>query len=139
MSVLDALYHQVILEHNRKPHNRGILPDYSHKEDGANLSCGDEVTIYLKLVDGLFEAVSFEGEGCAISLASASLLTLAVKGKSVAEVKALSGEFKALLRGENDGAALGELAAFSGVSRLPVRVKCAALPWATLDQALADS
>ncbi len=139
MSVLDALYHQVILEHNRKPHNRGALPDYSHKEEGANLSCGDEVTIYLKVEDGTVVAASFEGEGCAISLASASLLTLAVTGKSVDEVKALSGEFKALLRGEHGGASLGELNAFSGVSRLPVRVKCAALPWVTLEQALAGS
>lgn len=139
MSVLDALYHEVILEHNRKPRNRGALPDYSHKEDGANLSCGDEVTIYLKVVDDVVEAASFEGDGCAISLASASLLTVAVKGRSVAEIKALSGEFKALLRGEKGAASLGELDAFSGVSRLPVRVKCAALPWVTLEQALAGS
>lgn len=139
MSVLAALYHQVIMEHNRKPRNRGALTGYSHKEGGANLSCGDEVTIYLKVVDNTIEAASFEGEGCAISLASASLLTLAVTGKRVEEAKALSGEFKTMLRGDSDGASLGELGAFSGVSRLPVRVKCAALPWVTLDQALAGS
>lgn len=137
--MLDALYHQVILEHNSKPRNRGALPAYTHKQEGANLSCGDEVTIYLKVADNVIEAVTFEGEGCAISQASASLLTLAVKGKSVDDAKTLSDEFKALLRGENDGASLGELGAFSGVSRLPVRVKCAALPWAALDQALAGA
>ena len=139
MSDLQELYQSVILDHNRKPRNFGVLEGYNRTADGKNPLCGDEVHVHL-LVDGddVITDVRFTGHGCAISKASASLMTAAVKGKSRAEAEALFERFHALVLGNDPdgGKALGQLVVFSGVSRFPVRVKCASLAWHTLKAAL---
>ena len=140
-SELYDLYQEVILDHNKSPRNFGVLDDPDRSADGHNPLCGDRLTIYIKLEnDGLAE-VSFEGTGCAISKASASIMTDAVKGKSRAEIEHLFEEFHELLTGdpsvrEKASAELGKLAVFEGVREFPVRVKCATLPWHTLKAAL---
>lgn len=138
MSLLDSLYQQAILEHYKRPHNHGVIEPHDLMEEGVNPSCGDEVTLYLRLAGGVIEGVSFEGEGCAISQATASLMTDAVKGRSVAEALRLAGSFKAMVRGEAPSPELGELATLAGVAKLPARVKCAVLPFATLERALEE-
>lgn len=136
--MLDELYQEIILDHYRHPRGRGHLdlPKVSH--EGANPLCGDEITLELRIVDGTVQDIKFNGQGCSISQASASMLTEAVKGKSVAEVKALIQQVLALLRGESEGdpETLGDIAALSGVRKFPVRVKCASLAWHTLEEAL---
>ena len=127
---LNELYQQVILDHNRKPRNFRALPDANHSSEGRNPLCGDHYTVFLKLEDGVIQDISFQGSGCAISKASASLMTDALKGKSVAEAEKLFGQYQDLvttgLAGEE---ALGKLRAFDGVRKFPMRVKCAILPW----------
>ncbi|HJW08040.1 MAG TPA: SUF system NifU family Fe-S cluster assembly protein [Holophagaceae bacterium] len=134
------LYQQVILEHNRKPRNFGKLDPCTHHADGHNPLCGDQLVLTLNVVDGLVQDIKFEGHGCAIDVASASLMTGAVKGKTVEEAEQMAEQFRAMVRGELDPAtepnALGRLSLFQGVKDLPVRVKCAVLPWATLHSAL---
>jgi nitrogen fixation NifU-like protein len=137
MSVLDALYQEAILQHYKQPRNFGALEPYDVKEEGVNPSCGDEVTLYLRLSDGTIGQISFEGDGCAISQASASLMTQAVKGLSVQRALAVSEKFRQMLRGGQPDAELGDLALLSGVAKLPARVRCAVLPFATLESALA--
>lgn len=137
MSLLDSLYQQSILEHYKKPRNHGALDPFDVREEGINPSCGDEVTLYLKLEDGVIASVSFEGEGCAISQASASMMTEALAGLSAAEALELAAHFREMLRGAEPHASLGELAVLRGVAKLPARVKCAALPFSTLEVALA--
>ncbi len=141
MSDLQELYQSVILDHNRKPRNFGELPDANRSADGKNPLCGDEVHVALVVEDDVIREVKFTGHGCAISKASASLMTAAVKGKSPAEAESLFQRFHALVLGQNgetaeNGKALGQLVVFSGVSRFPVRVKCASLAWHTLKAAL---
>lgn len=136
MSVLDTLYQGAILEHYRRPHHSGPLVDADRVEDGVNPSCGDELRLYLRLQDDTVTDVGFVGEGCAISQASASMMTDAILGKGVDEVRRLAGSFKAMVRGEPPSATLGELAVLQGVSKLHARVKCATLPWTTLELAL---
>lgn len=139
MSDLRELYQEVILEHNRKPRNFGKLEPCTHRADGFNPLCGDRLELSLNVEEGRIAEIKFEGSGCAIDVASASLMTGAVKGKSVEEAEAMAGEFRALVRGELDSASphhLGRLTLFEGVRNLPVRVKCAVLPWATLCSAL---
>lgn len=136
MSLLDALYQDAILEHYKKPRNHGALEPHHVREEGLNPSCGDEVTLYLTFDGDVVSAVGFEGDGCAISQAAASMLTEAVKGASVSQARALSESFRAMLRGEEPAPELGELAVLRGVARLPARVKCAALPFTTLEEAL---
>lgn len=139
MSDLQELYQSVILDHNRKPRNFGALPEANRQADGRNPLCGDEVHVALVLDDaGTISDVKFTGHGCAISKASASLMTAAVKGKSRAEAEALFARFHALVLGQDpdEGRTLGQLVVFSGVSRFPVRVKCASLAWHTLKAAL---
>lgn len=139
MSDLQELYQSVILDHNRKPRNFGALPSASHEADGRNPLCGDEVHVALVLDDsGTIADVKFTGHGCAISKASASLMTAAVKGKSRSEAEELFARFHALVLGQDpdEGKSLGQLVVFSGVSRFPVRVKCASLAWHTLKAAL---
>ena len=136
MSLLENLYQDVILEHYHRPHNRRPLPQASHTQEGVNPSCGDELTLYLQVEQGVILDVGFEGEGCAISQASASLMTDALKGRSVEQALELSRAFKAMIRGEPPAPELGELAALQGVARLHARVKCATLAWTTLDTAL---
>jgi len=136
VSLLDALYQESILEHYKKPRNHGVLEPHSLREEGVNPSCGDEVTLYLRLEDGVITGVSFEGEGCAISQAAASMMTEAVIGLSVGSALRLAASFRDMLHGAEPAQELGDLAALRGVARLPARVKCAALPFSTLQVAL---
>ena len=139
MPSLDELYQNVILEHNRSPRNYRAMPDADGKASGHNPLCGDEVTVWIRMKGDVIDDVSFEGAGCAISRASASLMTGAVKGKTRAEATGLFERFQRLVTG-NAGAeppeTFGKLAVFSGVSAFPVRVKCASLAWHTLRSAL---
>ncbi len=143
MADLRELYQQVVLDHNRSPRNFKKLPNANRTAEGTNPLCGDEITLYLVVTDDVIEDVGFQGTGCAISQASASLMTAAVKGKTRAEAEALFQAFHAMVTGPPNAAAnhemLGKLAALSGVRQFPVRVKCANLPWHTLHEALAGS
>jgi nitrogen fixation protein NifU and related proteins len=134
------LYQEVILDHNRRPRNFHALADASHSAEGYNPLCGDRLTLYLKVADGLVDDVSFEGAGCAISKASASLMTDAVKGKTVAEVQALFDRFHRMVTTppEQPVEDLGKLSALAGVREFPVRVKCASLAWHTLKAAFGN-
>ena len=142
MSELRDLYQEVILDHVKRPRNSGALAGASHRADGDNPLCGDKVAIFLSIEDGRIADVRFQGRGCAISLASASLMTEAIKGKTEAEVRAMFECFHTGLtaRNEEDAANaladLDKLAVFGGVREFPVRVKCATLPWHTLVAAL---
>lgn len=139
MSDLRELYQQVILDHNKNPRNFREMPDATNRVDGYNPLCGDHYTIYLKLEDGTLREISFTGSGCAISKASASVMSSTLKGKSKEEAERLFETFHGLVTGDPSGlsaAELGRLAAFSGVSEFPARVKCATLAWHTLRSAL---
>lgn len=136
MSASD-LYQEVILDHNRSPRNFRAMPDADHRVEGYNPLCGDKVTLFLKLDGGRVADLSFEGQGCAVSRAAASLMTGAVKGRTAAEAEALADRFTALVTGRlPTGAAerepLGKLAVFEGVAKFPLRVKCATLSWHAL-------
>jgi len=133
------LYQEVILDHNRKPRNWGVLADATHKAEGHNPLCGDHLTLTLKLRDKTVDAVNFQGESCAICKASASMMTTAVKGKSSDDAEQMIREFRDMATGQLDARApnhLGRLTVFAGVRDLPTRVKCAILPWHTLHAAL---
>ena len=140
MSELSELYQQVILDHNKKPRNFRKLETASHSAEGYNPLCGDQLTIYLDLENDLVKDVAFEGSGCAISKAAASMMTQAVKGKSKEQVESLFNEFHSMVTGElneeTEENSLGNLKIFAGVREFPVRVKCATLPWHTLHAAL---
>ena len=135
---LKDLYRDVILDHNRQPRNFGALPAPARHARGYNPLCGDELTVYLRLDGDRIADLSFEGRGCAISVASASLMSEALKGKTVAEANELFEEIHALLTRQDAtaGPRLGKLAALSGVREFPARVKCASLSWHTLKSAL---
>jgi nitrogen fixation protein NifU and related proteins len=139
---LKDLYRDVIVDHNRNPRNFGRLASPDAQADGHNPLCGDRLTIYVNLDGERISDVKFDGSGCAISVASASLLTEAVRNKSKAEVHALFEDVHALLTRHDvqvDPAKLGKLAALSGVREFPARVKCASLCWHTLNAALAHA
>lgn len=140
MSDPRELYQQVILEHNKKPRNFGKLESCTHHAEGHNPLCGDQLELSLVIENGLVQDIKFTGSGCAIDVASASLMTGAVKGRPVAEAEAMAEQFRGMVRGELEPGAgtplLGKLTLFSGVKDLPSRVKCAVLPWATLHAAL---
>jgi nitrogen fixation NifU-like protein len=137
MSDLRDLYQEVILDHNRRPRNFGPLPAADRTAEGSNPLCGDQVKVFLKLDGDVIDRITFEGAGCAISTASASLMTEALAGRTVAEARALFDRFHELLTaGEGDPERLGKLAVFSGVREFPMRVKCATLAWHTLKAAL---
>jgi len=141
MSELSELYQQVILDHNKKPRNFRKLENANHTAAGYNPLCGDQLTIYLDLEEGLVKEVAFEGSGCAISKASASMMTQAVKGKSKEQAEDLFQEFHSMVTGElneetEEKNSLGNLKIFAGVREFPVRVKCATLAWHTLHAAL---
>lgn len=140
MSDLRELYQEVILDHNKSPRNFRELPEADRRAQGDNPLCGDVITVYLALEDDAVREVAFQGSGCAISQASASMMTEVVRGKSLAEARALSRQFRALLTEEAetppDPASLGKLAVFTGVKDYPMRVKCATLAWHTLAAAL---
>jgi nitrogen fixation NifU-like protein len=140
MSELSELYQQVILDHNKKPRNFRKLETANHSAEGFNPLCGDQLTVYLNVEDDAVKEISFEGSGCAISKAAASMMTQAVKGKSKQDAEKLFNEFHGMVTGElNEATApnsLGNLKIFSGVREFPVRVKCASLPWHTMHAAL---
>lgn len=141
MSDLREIYQDVILDHYRKPRNFSQLDGASHHAKGHNPLCGDRVDIYLRIDDGIVQEVTFQGAGCAISTASASLMTEAVKGKEIEEVQSLFGTFHRMVTeppDEDEAPDLGKLEALSGVRDLPVRIKCATLSWHTLQAALAQ-
>ena len=139
---LRELYQQVILDHSRKPRNAGELPPPCAHVHGDNPSCGDEVDLYVRFDgDGRIEDIKFSGQGCAISQASASMMTLKVKGRPKVEAEALTEDFRRIVTG--DGApenlnALGELQLLAGVQKFPQRVKCAMLSWRALQQAMEE-
>jgi nitrogen fixation protein NifU and related proteins len=153
---LRELYQEVILDHSKRPRNFGPLPDANREVDGRNPLCGDKTTIFLKVEEGVVKDAHFVGAGCSISMASASMMTEAVKGHTLVEAEALFKRFHELItgnpaaagaRGESEAEAredaeaaveLGKLAVFSGVCEYPARVKCAALAWHTLKAALAE-
>ena len=140
MSELSELYQQVILDHNKKPRNFKKIEDAELSAEGYNPLCGDQLTVYLNLDNGVVSDISFEGSGCAISKAAASMMTQAVKKKSRAEAEQLFQEFHSMVTGELDEEVednhLGNLKIFAGVRDFPVRVKCATLAWHTLHAAL---
>jgi nitrogen fixation NifU-like protein len=138
---LRELYQEVILDHSKRPRNFGELPNANREAHGVNPLCGDQATIYLTIEDNVVKDARFVGSGCSISTASASMMTEAVKGKTLAEAEALFRRFHALITGaeepqDDTRAELGKLAVFSGVCEFPVRVKCASLAWHTLRAAI---
>ncbi len=136
--MLDELYQEIILDHYRQPRGRGELEPPKITQEGFNPSCGDEVIIDLRVVDGRIADVRFHGQGCSISQASASMMAEAVKGKTLDEAYTLIRQATALVKGELDGDldTLGDIVALAGVRNFPVRVKCATLAWHTLEEAL---
>jgi nitrogen fixation NifU-like protein len=134
------LYQEVILDHNKKPRNFGVLDDANRKAEGHNPLCGDHITVSLRLQDELIEGIAFQGQSCAICKASASMMTTNVKGKTVQAAELIVQEFRDMATGkldtQNQPNHLGRLSVFAGVKDLPSRVKCAILPWHTLSAAL---
>jgi len=138
---LKDLYQEVIIDHNRSPRNFGKLEDADHTLEGYNPLCGDRLTLYLKIKDDLISGISFDGSGCAISVASASLMTEAMKGKTIEEGTLIFNAFHELVTVDSqdiDFDKLGKLAAIAGVREYPARVKCATLCWHTLHSLLTD-
>ena len=139
MSDLRALYQEIILEHNKSPRNFRKLPEATRILEGYNPLCGDHYTLYLKIVNDTIVDISFEGSGCAISKASASVMTTLLKGKTKSEAEKLFDTFHLLVTGELKDVSfetLGKLGAYAGVSEFPARVKCASLAWHTMHNAI---
>ncbi len=143
MNSLDDLYREIILDHYRTPRNRGELPPPAVRVEGFNPLCGDEIVVHLAVTDGVVADIKLTGQGCSISQASSSLMSAAVKGKSLEQVRAVISSFKQLMTLEESVdqspanlRSLGEIAALQGVVKFPVRIKCATLAWNTLAQAL---
>ena len=138
MSELRELYQELILEHSKKPRNYRVLDTANHKAEGFNPLCGDHFTVYVDVKDGAIQDVGFQGSGCAISKASASMMTQMLKGKTEAEAEEIFTRFHDLVTGHagGDEQDLGKLAVFAGVSEFPLRVKCATLAWHALRAAL---
>ena len=136
MSDLRELYQEVIFDHNRQPRNFGRPQGANRSAHGYNPLCGDKVTVYLRVEDGVIRDAAFEGSGCAISTASASLMTEALKGKTEAEAERLFEGFHDMVTGSEAHAGLGKLEVLGGVREFPMRVKCATLAWHTLSAAL---
>ena len=139
MSNLHELYQEILLEHNNKPRNFRKLPDANRQADGYNPLCGDQITLYLRVEDDVIADVAFQGVGCAISRASASMLTQSVKGETLAKAEEIFDGFHALItdpKADVDYDLLGDLEMLSGVSAFPTRIKCAVLAWHTLNAAI---
>lgn len=139
MSALQDIYQEVILEHAKSPRNFRALEGAEHQAEGFNPLCGDHCSVYIAMNGDVIQDISFQGSGCAISRASASMMTQALKGKTAAEAEEVFRNFHRMVRGENgreSPATLGKLDAFAGVSGFPARVKCATLAWHTLQAAL---
>lgn len=132
------LYQELLVEHGRHPRNFGLLPSANRSAEGSNPLCGDELVVRLRVRDGRIEEIAFQGQGCAVSIASASMMTEAVKGLAAGEIEALQQRVSALVSGAAEGS-LGELSSLSGVSRFPTRVKCALLAWRALDAAISGA
>jgi nitrogen fixation NifU-like protein len=151
MSNLENLYKEIILDHYRTPRNRGELPPPASKTEGFNPLCGDELTVYLNVTDGVVADIKITGQGCSISQASSSLMSVAVKGRTLDEVREVLAKFKNMMTLDGEVVdltdplnrdvlrSLGELAALQGVSKFPVRIKCATLAWNTLSQGLEEN
>lgn len=144
MSELDELYQEVILDHNKSPRNFREIVDANRRSEGYNPLCGDHVTVFVNLADGVIRDISFKGSGCAISKASASMMTTELKGKSEAEAERVFDTVHKMLTGEmgveeSDLERLGKLKILSGVCKFPARVKCASLAWHTMNAALKGS
>jgi nitrogen fixation protein NifU and related proteins len=139
MSELNDLYQEVILDHNRRPHNFRVIDAATAKQEGYNPLCGDRLTLYLTLDGDVITDAAFQGSGCAISKASASLMTDALKGKSVAEARDMFDRFHSMITSSPDTppADLGKLSVFAGVREFPTRIKCASLAWHTMKAAVA--
>lgn len=129
MSDLADLYQQVILDHNRRPRNRGKLPTANRVAHGDNPSCGDQCSVYLRLDGDRISDISFDGSGCAISQASASLMTVKLKGKTACEAEKLFGEFREIVTTGKEPEEISDVGAFAGVHAFPARIKCATLGW----------
>jgi len=145
MPGLEDLYREIILDHYRTPRNRGELPPPAVRAEGHNPLCGDEIQVYLDVENGIVTDIKVGGQGCSISQSSASMMSQAVKGKTLAEVRALVRRFKGMMSvedAEGDDATvevkLGDLEALQGVVKFPVRIKCATLAWNTLLQAMSE-
>ena len=137
MSDLQDLYQEVILDHNRRPRNFRAMDDANRHAEGFNPLCGDRLSLYLSVKDGVISDASFQGSGCAISKASASMMTDSVKGKTLEEARLMFEQFHDRVTGQDvDAGPLGKLAVFEGVRQYPARVKCASLAWHTLKSAV---
>ena len=139
MASLSGLYQDLILDHNRAPQNFRRMEDANRRVEGINPLCGDRLTVWLRMEDAVIKDAAFQGSGCAISKASASLMTSAVKGKTRDEAEVLVERFRRLVTGsmqQAEAESLGKLVVFSGLSEFPIRVKCASLPWHALKAAL---
>ena len=137
---LDDLFTEIIIDHYQHPHNHGEVENATQHSRGYNESCGDDIEITLLVKDGIIEDAKFSGAGCSISQASASIMTDLVKGKSIEEVKSLADKFYSMVKGKEQtdkttDEELGEAAALKGVSKFPIRVKCATLSWHTMEEA----
>lgn len=140
MSKLDQLYQEMILEHNKSPRNFGEIPHCTHQAHGVNPLCGDDYHVFINLDQGRIQDIGFLGQGCAISKSSGSLMTQAVKGKTLQEAQTLKSQFLDLLLTQNQpDPALGKLKVFEGVKKYPIRVKCASLVWRAFESALSDA
>jgi nitrogen fixation NifU-like protein len=139
-SNLDNLYRRVIMDHYKNPRNRGILEDGSHTINMNNPTCGDRIQLTFKVVDGIVIDSRFEGEGCSISMSSASMMTQAIKGKKVEEAIKLSKIFSDIMQGKeyDDDIDLGDIEALQGVAKFPARIKCATLAWKAMEKGLGE-
>ncbi len=139
MSGLSELYQEILLEHNSKPQNFREVEEANQTSEGFNPLCGDQITLYLKVVDGVIDDVGFQGSGCAISRASASMMTQSIKGQSVERAQEIFDAFHHMVTepgGELDYDTLGDLETLSGINEYPTRIKCAVLAWHTMKAAL---
>ena len=137
MSDLRELYQEVIFDHNRNPRNYGVLESANRKAQGFNPLCGDQLTVYMRVNDqGIIEKVTFEGQGCAISTASASIMTEELVGKTAEQAHAIFKNFHDVVMGGQNGGDIGKLEVLTGVKDYPTRVKCATLPWHTTNAAI---
>lgn len=142
MSLVDDLYRETILDHYHNPRNRGTIDDATVSTEGVNPLCGDELRLFLKIEDGVVSDIKLESRGCSINTASGSMMSELVLGKSLSDAKAVISEFKNMMLNKGEDITLSEdleeLEALQGVKKYPVRIKCALLPWNTLDEGLKD-
>jgi nitrogen fixation NifU-like protein len=139
-SNLDNLYRRVIMDHYKNPRNRGILEDGSHTINMNNPTCGDRIQLTMKVEDGIVKNANYEGEGCSISMSSASMMTQAIKGKKVEEALELATIFSDMMLGKeyDEDLDLGDIEALQGVSKFPARIKCATLAWKAMEKGLKE-